>query len=128
MGKKVLFINNVRSLLLISEFLSRMGYEVDVVNNIEDGLSQLVNQVYDITIILESPSVDSGMICERIRDLTSIPLIIISLNASTETCVKAINAGADFFIKKSFGPQELLSRMYSLLQRKACQRSISVIS
>jgi two-component system response regulator ResD len=123
MGKKVLFINDVRSLLLISGLLSRMGYDVDLAQSIDDGLSQLEKQGYDIIVVLESPSIESWKICERIRALTSIPLIVISLNAATEASVKAINAGADYFIRKSFGPQELLARMNALLERDAIRRS-----
>jgi DNA-binding response OmpR family regulator len=123
MGKKVLFINDVRSLLLISGLLSRMGYDVDLADSVDDGLSQLEKQDYNIIVVLESPSVESWTICERIRALTSTPLIVISLNASTEASVKAINAGADYFLRKSFGPQELLARMNSLLQRDAIRRS-----
>jgi DNA-binding response OmpR family regulator len=118
MGKKVLFINNVRSLLLISGLLSRMGYEVDLAHNADDGLLQLQNQGYDIVVVLESPNAESWTICERIRALTGIPLIVISLNASTETCVRAINAGADYFLRKSFGPLEFLARINCLLQRR----------
>jgi DNA-binding response OmpR family regulator len=128
MGKKVLFINNVRSLLLIPGLLSRMGYEVDLAQSAEEGLLQLENQAYDIVVALENPNVESWTICERIRALTGIPIIVISLNASTETCVKAINAGADYFLRKSFGPRELLARINSLLQRKSPRRSVSAIS
>jgi len=123
MSKKVLFINDVRSLLLISGLLSRMGYDVDLENSADDGVSQLEKQDYDIIVVLENPSIESWKICERIRALTSIPLIVISLNASTEASVKAINAGADYFLRKSFGPQELLARMNALLERDAIRRS-----
>ncbi len=125
MGRKVLFINNVRSLLLISGLLSRIGYEVDLAHNTEDGMARLERQGYDIIIALESPAAESWTTCERIRALTDTPLIVISLNASSETSVKAINAGADYFLRKSFGPQELLARMSSLLQRSV-YRSVSI--
>jgi DNA-binding response OmpR family regulator len=125
MGTKVLFINNIRSLLLISELLTRWGYEVDLTHGADDGLLKLKSQVYDIIIVLESPAVESWPTCERIRDLTSAPLIVISLNASTETSVKAINSGADYFLRKPFGPLELLARLNSLLQRTPRQ-SISL--
>jgi two-component system response regulator VicR len=117
MGTKVLFINNIRSLLLISQLLTRWGYEVDLAHGTDDGLLKLESQVYDIIIVLESPAVESWPTCEKIRDLTGAPLIVISLNASTETSVKAINSGADYFLRKPFGPLELLARLNSLLQR-----------
>jgi len=128
MGKKVLFINDIRSLLLISGLLSKMGYEVDLVNSADAGLVQLEDQAYDIVIALESPYVESWTICERIRNLTKIPLIVISLNASTETCVRAINAGADYFMRKPFGPLEFLARINSLLQRISPRQPATLIS
>jgi DNA-binding response OmpR family regulator len=128
MGKQVLLINNVRSLLLISGLLSKMGYEVDLVNDVDTGLWKLEEQTYDIVIVLESPAIESWTICERIRNRTSIPLIVISLNASTETCIKAINSGADYFLRKPFGPLELLARINSLQQRTSPRKSVSVTS
>lgn len=128
MGKKVLIVNNIRSLLLISGLLSRIGYEVDMVHGVDDGLAKLEEQTYDIIIVLESPAVESWAICERIRNLTVTPLIVISLNASTETCVKAINSGADYFLRKPFGPLEFLARINSLRQRTSPGPSASVIS
>lgn len=128
MGKKVLFINNIRSLLLISGLLSEMGYEVDLVHDVDTGLFKLVNQTYDIVVVQESPGVESWTICERIRSLASIPLIVISLNASTDTCIKAINTGADYFLRKPFGPLEFLARINSLLQRNSPRQPVSLIS
>jgi DNA-binding response OmpR family regulator len=128
MAKKVLFINDVRSLLMLSSFLSSTGFEVDMVQDIESGMEYLQDQPYDIIILLESAAIESSPICERIRELTDTPLIVISLNASTETCVKAINAGADYFLRKSFGPLEFLARINSLLQRNTARLPFSIIS
>ncbi len=128
MGNNILFINNAKSLLLISGLLSRVGYEVDLVNDLDTGLLKLEQQTYDIIILLESPTEESWTICARIRNQTTIPLIVISLNASTETCIKAIISGADYFLRKPFGPQELLARIYSLLQRTSSQQSVSITS
>jgi DNA-binding response OmpR family regulator len=128
MGNKVLFINNIRSLLLISGLLSRMGYEVDVVDDRETGLERLEERTYDIIILLENPVVKSWTLCAKIRKLTAIPLLVISLNASTETSVRAINAGADCFLRKPFGPLEFLARINSLLQRTAPRQSASISS
>lgn len=128
MGKKVLFINNIRSLLLISGLLSKTGYEVDLVHSVDTGLFKLVNEVYDIVVVQESPGVASWTICERIRSFSRIPLIVISLNASTDACVRAINAGADYFLRKPFGPMEFLARINSLLQRNVPRQPAPLIS
>jgi DNA-binding response OmpR family regulator len=127
MPKKVLFINDVRSLLMISGLLTRIGFEVDLVHDVDTGVSRLNNHIYDIIILLESPAIESWPVCEMIRALTGAPLIVISQNATTETCVRAINAGADYFLRKSFGPLEFLARINSLLQRSASRLPIPTI-
>jgi len=124
MSKKVLFINNVTNHSIVPELLARTGYEIDVAYNSAMGLQRLDKQDYDVTIVLESPDAESWQLCEKIRNLTTIPLILISSHASTETCVKAINAGADYFMRRPFGPLELLARVNSLLQRTASRQPI----
>jgi DNA-binding response OmpR family regulator len=126
MSKKVLLINNITLRPVIPELLARAGYGVDVVCDPDAGLRQLDNQAYDVVILLESPDTESWQLCGKIRDLTAIPLIVISSSASTETCVKAINAGADYFMRKHFGPLEFLARVNSLLQRAPLRQPVSV--
>ncbi len=126
MNKKVLLINNISYRPVIPELLIKAGYRVDVTHDSEEGLRRLDNQAHDIVIVMESPAVEVWQLCVKIRNLTAIPLIIISSNASTETCVKAINAGADYFVRKPFGPLEFLARVNSLLQRAPSRQPVSL--
>jgi len=126
MSKKVLLINDLTARPIIPELLIKAGYGVDVVHDSDAGLRQLDNQAYDVVIMLESPAAESWQLCEKIRNLTDIPLIVINSSASTETCVKAINAGADYFIRKPFGPLEFLARVSSLLQRTPVRQPVPV--
>lgn len=124
MSKKVLLINNITARPIIPELLMEAGYGVDVVSDSDAGLRHLDNQACDVVIVLESPTAESWRLCKKIRDLTAIPLIILSSSASTETCVKAINAGADYFMRKPFGPLEFLARINSLLQRAPLRQPV----
>jgi len=117
MNKRVLVIDNAVSYLASSQLLSKEGYAVDTVHNTNAGLQQLDAQAYDAIIVQESPEAESWQLCEKIRRLSGMPLIVISTNASANTCVRAINAGADYFMRKAFGPQEFIARVQSLLQR-----------
>jgi len=128
MSKKVLFINNVTNHSIVPELLARTGYGVDVAFNSATGLQRLDKHDYDVIIALESPLIESWQLCEKIRNLTTVPLILISSHASTETCVKAINAGADYFMRRPFGPLELLARVNSLLQRTIPRQPIPLVS
>lgn len=119
-------INSIVSRPGIPELLIQGGYRVDAVQDADAGLWQLDNRVYDIVIVLESPLVESWQLCARIRHRTGIPLIVISPRASTETCVRAIDAGADYFLRKPFGPLEFLARVKSLLQRTPVRQPAAV--
>ena len=118
--KKALIIDNIYngiSHVTSSQLLTKEGYDVYIVHNSDAGLQQLDAQDYDLIIVQESPEAQSWQLCEKIRHLSGIPLIVISPNASADTCVKAINAGADYFLRKPFGPLEFIARVQSLLQR-----------
>ena len=128
MDKKLLFINNVGAASLIPGLLVGNGYEVDGVSDSETGLRLLDERSYNLAMVLESPVAESWRLCEKIRGLTGIPLIVISANASTDTCVKAISAGADYFMRKSFGPLELLARVDSLFQRTLPCQTVPIVS
>jgi DNA-binding response OmpR family regulator len=125
-NKNVLIIDNSIWHATGYQYLIKEGYRVDTVPNSGAGLQQLETQAYDVIIIQENPEAESWQLCERIRHLSSIPLIVINKNASTDTCVKAINAGADYFMRKPFGPLELIARMQSLLQRIPIKQAESV--
>lgn len=126
MNKRILFLNNYTATSTVPELVASAGYRVETTLNLEAASRELSNRRYDLMILLENPYADSWAVCERLRQLTSIPMIVISFNASTETCVKAINAGADFFMRKPFGALELLARINSLLQRVPHNQSISI--
>ena len=126
MSKKALVINNTISHLTSYQLLIKEGYEVDTVHNSDMGLQQLDAQPYDIIIVQESHEAESWQLCEKIRHLSGTPLIVISTNASADTCVKAIKAGADYFMRKPFGPLEFLARVHSLLQRTSPKQAVPV--
>jgi DNA-binding response OmpR family regulator len=115
--KKALFINNRGVTTLVPRLLTMAGFIVDITRDVENGLQLLQADDYDIVIAVESPYAESWQLCKKIRLQSTKPLIVISNSASTETCVQAINAGADFFLRKPFGALEFIARVNALLQR-----------
>jgi two-component system, OmpR family, response regulator len=128
MNKKVLFINKANPASIIPELLAGAGYEVMALNDASSGLNHLESRPYDIVILVENAQAESWMLCSEIRRRTASPLIVINSGANTEACVKAINAGADFFIRKPFGPMELTARVNALFQRAAAPQPVPSIS
>lgn len=124
----MLVINNVGADSLIPDILADNGYDLDVASDAETGLRWLGGHSYNLAIVLESPVAESWRFCEKIRRLTGIPIIVISPDASAETCVKSISAGADYFMRKPFGPLELLARVGSLSQRASYRQAVTIVS
>jgi len=128
MSKKVLFINITNPSSIIPELLTGAGHEVIAVNDAGAGLSHLESRPYDMVILTENAAAESWRLCTEIRRRTASPFIVISAGAGAEACVKAISAGADFFIRKPFGPMELIARVNALFQRFTSLQPVSAIS
>jgi DNA-binding response OmpR family regulator len=126
MGKNLLFINHTGAVPSIPGLLAANGYGVDEVSDPEMGLRRLDEADYGVIIALEDAASTSWQLCEKIRCFTGAPLIVISTDASTEACLKTISAGADYFLRKRYGPLELLARVSSLLQRTIPRQTMPV--
>ena len=126
MEKKVLLFNNSLAHPLVAGLLTRTGFGVELAPDFEMGLRQLEMQSYDIVVVLESHGSESWQLCREIKNLTTIPLIVISTNASPDTCARAIDAGADYFMRKPFGPLEFLARVNYLMQRSSPRQAVPV--
>ena len=121
MERNILFVNCTGTQPGSLEALKKEGFRVDMVHDSDTAIQRLNFQEYDVTILQVSPSAESWQFCRDVRRISTLPLIVISNNAGTEDCVKAINAGADFFMRKPFGPQELVARIKALLYRSNIQ-------
>ena len=128
MVKKVLFINKQSPASIIPEMLNGAGYEVTESFDAEAGLQRLEARSYDMVILMENAAAESWMLCAKIRHRTTSPFMVISSGASAESCVKAIDAGADFFMRKPFGPMELLARINALFLRVPAQQPVPLVS
>jgi two-component system, OmpR family, response regulator len=128
MNNKILFINDYTATSTVPDIASQAGYSVDTALKLETALGKPDMPDYDLIILMASPYAQSWLACENIRQATGRPLIVISTYASPETCVKAINAGADYFMRMPFGPMELVARINSLFQRVAYHQPMSLVS
>jgi two-component system, OmpR family, KDP operon response regulator KdpE len=106
----------MRRLLTVS--LSRAGYRVQAVAGGEAALEQLSVEPVDMVLLdLGLPDIDGVEVCRRIREWSSIPIIIISVREDETNKVAALDAGADDYVTKPFGVDELLARIRANLRR-----------
>src|SRR3954469_9185690 len=104
--------------LLLREPLERAGYTVD---EAADGRAALRNlfAVPPALVILDvsMPGLDGYETLERIRDLSEVPVIMLTARAEELEKVRGLRGGADDYVAKPFGRQELLARVQALLRR-----------
>ncbi len=96
------------------------GYEVITAANMEEGLNAAALSPVDAAIVdLLLPDGDGIELCRRIREWSSMPIIVLSAVGEEDEKVRALRAGADDYVTKPFGPQELVARLEAVLRRTA---------
>ena len=78
----------------------------------------LAEQTPDLVVLdLGLPDLDGTEVCRRVRALTKAPIIILSARGAEADKVNALDLGADDYVTKPFGPEELLARIRVALRR-----------
>jgi two-component system, OmpR family, KDP operon response regulator KdpE len=99
--------------------LSSHGYDIRVANDGETALEIMKDWAPDLVITdLAMPNMDGLELCRRLRTKTPIPIIVLSVRGEERTKVKALDAGADDYVTKPFGMEELLARVRANLRRR----------
>jgi two-component system KDP operon response regulator KdpE len=100
--------------------LKTHGYEVRVA---ADGISALENfgdWPADLVVTdLSMPNMSGLELCRKLRAISSVPIIVLSVKGEEETKVEALDAGADDYVTKPFSINELLARIRAALRRSA---------
>lgn len=98
--------------------LSSHGFEVRVASDGEAGLD-LFNDWQPALVIsdLSMPNVGGLELCRRLRLVSDVPIIVLSVKSEESTKVEALDAGADDYVTKPFGLDELLARIRAALRR-----------
>ncbi|MBS1789856.1 MAG: response regulator transcription factor [Acidobacteria bacterium] len=104
--------------------LSARGYEVQTASNGEEALSVFAQWPADLVITdLSMPQMAGLELCRRLRKLSQVPIIVLSVKGEERTKVEALDSGADDYITKPFGIDELLARIRAALRRTSSTAS-----
>ena len=104
--------------LLVRKILELRGYEVREAPAGRDALKALFEQRPDAVILdVSMPGLDGWGTLDRIRELTDVPVLMLTAQAEEVDKVRGLDAGADGYMTKPFGRQELLARVEALLRR-----------
>ena len=104
----------------IRTILTEKGFRVTTASSGEEGLALAAANEPDIIILdLGLPDMDGVEVCSRLREWTQIPIIILSVRDSERDKVGALDKGADDYLTKPFGIEELLARVRVALRHSA---------
>jgi DNA-binding response OmpR family regulator len=103
---------------LLRGTLERAGHEVREAPDGRDGLRDLYANAPDLVILdVQMPEMDGWATLERIRDLSDVPVLMLTARGAELERVRGLQGGADDYVVKPFGRQELVARVQALLRR-----------
>ncbi|BCZ47313.1 DNA-binding response regulator [Clostridium gelidum] len=124
--QKVIYIaeddENIRN--LIKSFLKDTGYEVKDFENGDLLYSTFLETKCDLIILdVMMPGTDGITICSKLRDISNVPIIVLTARDSEMDYVKGISMGSDDYLIKPFRPTILMMKVKALLRRVEMERA-----
>jgi DNA-binding response OmpR family regulator len=105
---------------LVVTLLERIGITVQAAPNGRDGLRAFHSWRPDLVVLdVAMPELDGWSVLDRIRDMSAIPVLMLTARGDELERVRGLQAGADDYVVKPFGRQELVARVQALLRRAA---------
>lgn len=120
-GARVLVVDDERSIRrALQTILARRGYRVEVAETGEEALESYSRQLPDLIILdLGLPDIDGVDVIRQVRARTNTPIIVLSARGAERDKVTALDLGADDYLTKPFGVDELLARVRVALRHFA---------
>jgi DNA-binding response OmpR family regulator len=105
---------------LVRTLLERAGVVVYEAPDGRDGMREFHAHRPDLVILdVSMPELDGWQMLDRIRDMSDVPVLMLTARADELERVRGLHAGADDYVIKPFGKQELIARVQALLRRSA---------
>ncbi len=106
----------------VAPLLRSRGYEVEIAGTGAEALRMVAARPPDLIVLdLGLPDLEGTEVCRRIRAQSNVPIIVLSARESEADKVNALDLGADDYVTKPFGPEELLARIRVALRRVASE-------
>jgi len=118
-GKRVLLVEDSASeRAVVTDRLARAGYDVVCAVDGRDGLRRLYETRPDIVLLdVVMPELDGWKTLDLLREVTDVPVIMLTARDTEIERVRGLSAGADDYLGKPFGEAELIARIEAVLRR-----------
>ena len=117
MTKLAIIDDDLEILALLDEYLAKNGFEVEGFSDGEAFLGRDETEFSLLILDIGLPGIDGLEICRRLRQKSSIPIIMLTAASDDLDRILGLELGADDYLGKPFNPRELLARIKALLRR-----------
>lgn len=119
MPQRILIVDDEPNIVAtVSPLLRARGYDVSSATSGRAGLEAVDRDKPDLVVLdLGLPDVDGIDVCRKMRQGSNVPIVVLSARGAEGDKVAALDAGADDYVTKPFGPEELLARIRAALRR-----------
>ena len=120
MDKKLIYIadDEVNICNIIKSFLVKEGFEAETFNDGQSILDAFNVKPADMLVIdIMMPGIDGYSLCSQVRQISSIPVIIVSAKDTEPDKIAGLTLGCDDYLTKPFSPMELIARIRSIFRR-----------
>jgi DNA-binding response OmpR family regulator len=105
-------------LRLMARNLQMEGYDVLAVGDGQQALEQIERRPFDLVLLdVMMPKMDGFTVCSRVREFSSVPIIMVTARGLDQDKVRGLDLGADDYLAKPFSVEELLARVRTVLRR-----------
>jgi two-component system KDP operon response regulator KdpE len=120
-GPRILLVDDeVAIQRAVGPLLRSRGYEVEIAGTGTQALEMFAARPPGLVVLdLGLPDLEGTEVCRRIRKISAVPIIVLSARGAEADKVNALDLGADDYVTKPFGPEELLARIRVALRRVA---------
>jgi two-component system, OmpR family, response regulator CpxR len=117
--KSILLIEDDTELcVLMKDYFDPYGFRIEPAHDGRNGLAQALDNKYDLIILdVMLPVLDGFEVLRQIRKRSAVPVIMLTARTAQSDRVAGLDAGADDYLPKPFGPEELLARIRAVLRR-----------
>jgi two-component system KDP operon response regulator KdpE len=128
-GARILVVDDEPQILRsLRTTLASHGYDVQTAATGEEALAALDGRLPDLVVLdLVLPGLSGLEVCRRLRARSSLPILVLSARGDERDKVAALDLGADDYLTKPFGVNELLARIRAALRRAVGARGPSAV-
>jgi DNA-binding response OmpR family regulator len=119
MNQRILIVDDEpRFIRLIEANLQTEGYQILQAKDGKQAVEQAANEKPDLVLLdVMMPEMDGFQACERIRQFSNVPIIMLTARGEEDQRIRGLNLGADDYIVKPFSAGEMLARVRAVLRR-----------